>query len=59
MKAQQNARLGFIRFVAPDQTIWRHTLKGAWLQFSKGFRGSLAEAERQKDRSSIKRPGAD
>jgi len=58
MKAQQLARLGLIKFLNSDQTVWRYTIKGSWLQFSKGLRGQLAEAEKQRERVHRKRPGA-
>lgn len=58
MKAEQMARLGFVKFLNQGQTIYRHTPRGAWLQYQKGLRGQLAEAETQLDRASMKRPGS-
>jgi hypothetical protein len=58
MKARQLSRLGLIKFLNREETIWRHTLKGAWLQYFKGFRGQLAEGKSQKERISRKRPGS-
>ena len=57
MRATQLERLGLGKFVNPDRTVWRHTLKGAIQFFFKGFRAQLAEGEKQTDRLDIKRPG--
>jgi hypothetical protein len=57
MKAQQVVRLGLGRFLNQEQTVWRHTLKGAWLQYFEGFRSQLAEGKAQMERVSRKRPG--
>jgi hypothetical protein len=57
-KARALARLGLIKFLNFDQTVYRHTLKGAWLQYYRGFRGQLAEGKAQAHRTSKKRPGA-
>lgn len=57
-KVQALARQGLIKFLNFDQTIYRHTLRGAWLQYYRGFRGQLAEGKAQAHRVSKKRPGA-
>ena len=58
MKSQQMARLGLIKFLNREESVWRHTLKGAWLQYYKGLRGQLAEGKSQIERVSRKRPGS-
>ena len=57
MKAQRMERLGLAKFVNRDRDVWRHTLKGAWLQYYRGFRTQLAEGKMQRDRITLKRPG--
>jgi len=57
MKAAQMERLGLGKFTNRERTVWRHTLKGAWLTYSKGYRAQLAEAKSQRDRIVVKRPG--
>jgi hypothetical protein len=58
MKAEQMARMGLAKFLNREQTIYRHTLKGAWLQYYKGFRSQLAEGKDQTERIFKKRPGS-
>lgn len=58
MKAEQMARMGFVQFLNQEHTIYRHTPKGAWLQYYKGLRGQMAQVESQMDRASKKRPGS-
>jgi hypothetical protein len=58
MRAQQMVRLGLAKFLNQEQSVWRHTLKGAWLKYFEGFRSQLAEGKAQKERISKKRPGA-
>lgn len=58
MKAEQMARMGFVQFLNQEHTIFRHTPRGAWLQYYKGLRGQLTQAETQLDRASKKRPGS-
>ena len=58
MRAEQIARMGLAKFLNPEQTIYRHTLKGAWLQYYKGYRSQLAEGKKQAKRIHKKRPGA-
>lgn len=57
-KVHALAQQGLIKFLNFDQTVYRHTLKGAWLQYYRGFRGQLAEGKAQAHRASKKRPGA-
>lgn len=58
MRVEQMARMGLARFLNQQQTIYRYTFKGAWLQYHKGLRGQLAEAKTQVDRMSKKAPGS-
>jgi len=58
MKAEQMVRMGLAKFLNREQTIYRHTLKGAWLQYYKGFRRQLTEGKEQAGRISKKRPGS-
>ncbi len=57
MRSQQMARLGLLKFLNREETLWRHTLKGAWLQYYTGFRSQLAEGKSQTARIHKKRPG--
>jgi len=57
MKAEQMARMGLVKFVNQQETIYRHTFRGAWLQYRQGFRSQLAEAMAQADGNPRKRPG--
>lgn len=57
MKAAQMEKLGLGKFLNPQRTIWRHTLKGALLSYFKGFRSQLAQAKAQAHRAQLKRPG--
>lgn len=58
MKAAQMEKLGLGKFINPDRTVWRHTLKGAIRSFFKSFQPQLAEGEKQSERIALKRPGA-
>jgi hypothetical protein len=57
MKAVRMESLGLGRFLNPERTVWRHTLKGAVLSYQKGFLHQLRQGQAQKDRVSKKRPG--
>lgn len=57
MKAAGMERLGLSKFVNVERTVWRYTLKGAWISYSKGFRKQLAEGKMQMERVKLKRPG--
>ena len=57
MKANRMERLGLARFISREHDIWRHTLKGAWLQYYRGFRAQLAQGKMQRHRITMKRPG--
>ncbi len=57
MRAVQMEKLGLGKFLDGERTVWRHTLKGAWLSYFKGFRAQLAEGKAQRDRIALKRPG--
>lgn len=57
MKAARMERLGLSKFVNAERTVWRYTLKGAWISYSKGLRKQLAEGKMQMERVKLKRPG--
>ncbi|MBA4149770.1 MAG: hypothetical protein H0X66_16780 [Verrucomicrobia bacterium] len=58
MTVAQMQKLGLASFINAERTIWKHTLKGAWLNYAKGFRGQLKEGKAQMKRMDLKRPGA-
>ena len=58
MKTTAMERRGLAKFVDREKGVWRHTLKGAWVSYAKGFRRQLAEGKAQQDRINLKRPGA-
>jgi hypothetical protein len=58
MRVEEIARMGLAKFLNQERTIYRYTLKGAWLQYCKGLLGPLAEAKNQVDRMPKMRPGS-
>ena len=57
MRAAQMEKIGLGKFLNRERTVWRHTLRGAWLCYFKGFRAQLAEGKAQMHRAKLKRPG--
>ena len=57
MRVEQMARMGLAKFTNREESVYRHTLKGAWLQYYRGFRRQLAEGKNQAERIHKKRPG--
>ena len=57
MRANRLVAFGFARFVNRERTLFRYTLKGAWLLATKGMYRQLEEADAQEDRVKLKRPG--
>lgn len=49
--------LGLVRYLNPERTIYRHTLKGAIANYKEGFLKQLAISLSQKSRLNVKRPG--
>jgi hypothetical protein len=58
MRAEEMARMGLLKFLNQQQTIYRYTFRGAWLQYQKGLRGQTAQAIQQADGIPGKRPGS-
>ncbi len=57
MRAAQMEKIGLGKFLNRERTVWRHTFRGAWLCYFKGFRAQLAEGKAQMHRARLKRPG--
>jgi hypothetical protein len=60
MEAQCTHRLvemGYARFIDPEQTRWRYSLKGAWKIAWSGHRTAVRVAKGAGRRAKIKRPG--
>lgn len=56
-RVSQLIKLGSAKFIGPDRTAWRYTLKGALQGYFKGFLGQLRKSNAQRHRRKLKRPG--
>jgi len=50
--------MGLANFVNYQENVWTYTVKGALLNYWRGFRKQLTQAKAQQERINIKRPGA-
>jgi hypothetical protein len=58
VRAETMVLLGLAKFIDPSESAYRHTLKGAWLKAYQGYIKGLENANLQKERQKIKRPGS-
>jgi hypothetical protein len=57
VRAEQMMRLGLVKFLDIQETCWRYTVKGAFVNAYRSFIKGLEKAKLQKDRARKKRPG--
>ena len=48
---------GYGRYLDPQQSVWRHTIRGAWTMTIAGFFRGIQQAKDQSDRQHLNRPG--
>ncbi len=58
LKVNRLIDLGYAKFVDPQKSIWRYTLKGAIQNYFKGYRSQKSEGMAQLKRLDKKRPGS-
>jgi hypothetical protein len=57
LKASRLEKMGLAHFINPERTVFRYTVRGAWLTCTKGMLVQSRQGREQAFRAEIKRPG--